>query len=277
MSITEEHIFFECGGTQLFAVIFLPEEKLQLRDGYVICSPFAEEKKSSQRMLVDSARVLASKGFPILLFDYYACGDSEGDFKDVSLTTWIQNARSARIFLKGKASLIQVGFIGLRLGCYIAISASKKLNEMPTTVFIEPVFDPKTYFKKILRQKLMKELITDGKTSSRRESLIQQLTDNISIDFDGYEIGSTFYNDLLQHKDQAADLKQHDIQTLLIHVTPTGKTSRNFQKIIAGGSPNERLHFKKIQLDPFWERIDNPVYQPVIDEVTKFLMLQNES
>src|SRR5690554_6501744 len=159
MSNNEEHIFFGCGDRQLFAAIFLPEEKLQLHEGYVICSPFAEEKKSSQRMLVDLARGLASKGFPILLFEYFACGDSEGDFKDASLTTWIQNASSARILLEKKASLRKVGFIGLRLGCYIALSASKKLNGMPTTVFIEPVFDPKTYFKKILRQKLMKELL----------------------------------------------------------------------------------------------------------------------
>ena len=54
---------------------------------------------------------------------------------------------------------------------------------------------------------------------------------------------------------------------MLIHITPTGKISRDFQKIIEVGSNNKKLGFKNIQLDPFWERIDNPAYQSVIDEV----------
>ena len=155
----------------LFAAFFFPEKKSQPAEGFVICSPFAEEKKSSQRMLVDLSKNLAEKGFAVLLFDYFACGDSEGEFRETSLTSWIQNTLDAITLLKTKIAIEKVWLIGLRLGCFIALSASKKHKEISRTILIEPVLNPKIYFKRTLRQKLMKELITDGKTTSRRDTL----------------------------------------------------------------------------------------------------------
>ena len=268
--INQEHIFFESRGRQLFAVFFLPENELPEVAGCVICSPFAEEKKSSQRMLVDLAGALAECGMPVLLFDYMACGDSEGEFREAGLTTWIQNTCDAVRLLKERSAVDTVELIGLRLGCFVALSAWKECQGISDTVLIEPVLDPKNYFRLALRQKLMKELITDGKTSSRRDELINRLCANESVDFDGYEISPSFYADLESQEDLIPALKGQTIRSLIIHVTPTGKTSRNFQKIKQAASANEKLCLKQIQLDPFWDRIDNPVYQPVIDEIIRY-------
>lgn len=270
MRFRQEHLFFESQGRQLFAALFLPDPEIPATDGRVICSPFAEEKKSSQRMLVDLASTLAAGGRPVLFFDYLACGDSEGEFKEATITTWIQNTRDAVNLLKTRSSVEKVGLIGLRLGCYMALSALEECENGSTAVFIEPVLDPGTYFKQALRQKLMKELITDGKTSSRRHELINQLVASESIDFDGYEISPLFYADLQRQKDLTPTLKDHKTHTLIIHVTPTGKATRNFQKIMNVASSNKKLRLKRIRLDPFWDRIDNPVYQPVIDEIVAY-------
>ena len=149
----------------------------------------------------------------------------------------------------------------------MALSALKECVEISSTILIEPVLDPNNYFKHALRQKLMKELVTDGKTSSRRDELINQLAASESIDFDGYEISPLFYADLQRQKDLTPTLKDQVIRSLIIHVTPTGKATRNFQKIMNVASSNKKLRLKQIRLDPFWDRIDNPVYQPVIDEI----------
>ncbi|MGV8094279.1 MAG: hypothetical protein AB2L24_20665 [Mangrovibacterium sp.] len=277
MRFRQEHLFFESQGRLLFAALFLPDPEIFGTEGCVICSPFAEEKKSSQRMLVDLARTLAESGIPILLFDYLACGDSEGEFKEATITTWIQNTWDAVNLLKTRSTVEKVGLIGLRLGCYMALSVLKECENSSATVLIEPVLDPGTYFKHALRQKLMKELITDGKTSSRRDELINQLTASESIDFDGYEISPLFYADLQRQKDLTPTLKDHGIHTLIIHVTPTGKPTRNFQKIMNEASLNEKLCLKQIRLDPFWDRIDDPVYQPVIDEIAGLKVVSSES
>ncbi len=116
----------------------------------------------------------------------------------------------------------------------------------------------------------MKELITNGKTSSRRDELINQLTESESVDFDGYEISALFYADLQKQEDLTPTLKDLGIRTLIIHVTPTGKATRNFQKIMNEASLNEKLNLKQLRLDPFWDWIDNPVYQPVIDEIVGY-------
>jgi exosortase A-associated hydrolase 2 len=277
MIFSQEHLFFESQGRQLFAVLFLPDPEIPATEGRVICSPFAEEKKSSQRMLVDLAGTLAAGGRPVLLFDYLACGDSEGEFKEATITIWIQNTQDAVNLLKTRSAVEKVGLIGLRLGCYMALSALNESENGSTAVFIEPVFDPGTYFKHALRQKLMKELITDGKISSRRDELINQLAASESIDFDGYEISPLFYADLQRQKDLTPTLKDHKTRTLIIHVTPTGKTARNFQKIMNVASSNKKLRLKQIRLDPFWDRIDNPVYQPVIDEIVRLEVASSET
>ena len=268
--INQEHIFFESQGRQLFAALFGPGPGIASSAGCLICSPFAEEKKSSQRMLVDLSKTLAECGMPVLLFDYLACGDSEGEFREAGLTTWIQNTKDAVNLLKERTTVDRVGLVGLRLGCFVVLSAWKECPGISNTVLIEPVLEPKNYFKLVLRQKLMKELITDGKTSSRRDVLIDRLSANKSVDFDGYEISPSFYTDLQKQEDLIPSLKEHGIQSLIIHVTPTGKTSRNFQKIKQMASSNGKLCLKQIQLDPFWDRIDNPVYQPVIEEIVQY-------
>ena len=265
--IRQEHLFFASEGQQLYGVVYHPQSKKKQAVGFVVCPPFAEEKKSSQRMLVDLAKQMANAGYTTFLFDYFACGDSDGDFKDATLSIWIKNTLDALKHLKQHTDIDSIGLIGLRLGCFIALSTINKKERISQGIFIEPVLSPETYFKRSLRQKLMKELITDGKTKSRRSDLINQLNHNKSVDFDGYEISPSFYSDLLTQKDQASKLELIDIDSVLIHITPTGKISRDFQKIIEVGSNNKKLGFKNIQLDPFWERIDNPVYQSVIDEV----------
>ena len=265
--IRQEHKFFESEEQQLFGAIYHPQCENKQSIGFVICSPFAEEIKSSKRMMVDLAKQMAETGYTVFLFDYFACGDSDGDFKDATLSIWIKNTWDAIKYLKQHTDVKSIGLIGLRLGCFIALSVINECEDITKSILIEPVFDPETYFKRSLRQKLMKELITDGQTKSRRNDLIDQLNNNKSIDFDGYEISSSFYSNLLIHKNQIPDLLSVDIDLVLIHITPTGRISRDFQKIIEAGSENKRLSFKKIQLDPFWERIDNPIYQPAIDEV----------
>jgi alpha-beta hydrolase superfamily lysophospholipase len=70
-------VFHEAGGTKLV----------------VFCHGFHGQKSGDSRRFVIAARTLAEHGISSLRFDQYGCGDSEGDFKDVSFDDWVATTR----------------------------------------------------------------------------------------------------------------------------------------------------------------------------------------
>ena len=64
----------------------------------VICPPFAEEKKTSYRVLCEQATALAVSGVPVLRFDYSGTGDSPGKFEEGDLDVWSDDIRAASEF-----------------------------------------------------------------------------------------------------------------------------------------------------------------------------------
>ena len=98
----EKQVFFKSNGFNLFSVFYEPESfsSSLSRKAYIICHPFAEEKKSSHRILVELAHALVKKGFFVLLFDLRGCGDSEGDDSDITISAWQQDIKNAISYLK---------------------------------------------------------------------------------------------------------------------------------------------------------------------------------
>ena len=271
--IKQQSYSFESYKESLFAELFIPTTN-SLSKAYVICAPFAEEKKSAHRSLVDLAKSLSEKGFPVLLFDYSGCGDSSGEFCDATLTNWIKDINNAISFLKEKTGIKHTGLIGLRLGAYLLLQ--KGISPCDEYVLIEPVINPSKYFRQILRQKLMKELITDGKVSSNRNELVRNLGQQQSIDFDGYEISPAFYDELKQYSGLEVNISSVHKPTLFLHISHTGKISREVEKFHPSLEENNNILFRQLKLEPFWERIENAQYNPMIDEVVNFCTHNHE-
>ena len=269
----QQSYFFESCKESLFVELFVPTTN-SLSKAYVICAPFAEEKKSAHRSLVDLANSLSEKGFPVLLFDYSGCGDSSGDFGDATLSAWIKDINKAISFLKEKTGIKHTGLIGLRLGAYLLLQ--KGISPCDEYALIEPVVNPSKYFKHILRQKLMKELITDGKISSNRNELVRNLGQQQSIDFDGYEISPTFYEELKQYLGLGEEIRSLHKPTLFLNVSHTGKIRREVEKLQPYLEENDHIVFRQLKLEPFWERIENAQYSLMIDEVVNFCVHNHE-
>lgn len=66
----------------------------------VVCHGFTGSKEGGGRAIA-MAEELGSRGYATLLFDFSGCGDSEGDFADVSLTRHIGDVKCSVDFCRG--------------------------------------------------------------------------------------------------------------------------------------------------------------------------------
>ena len=265
----EKALFIE-GDVRLFGFLFLPEPELRKTIGFVVIHPFAEEKKSSHRTLVELSRELYKKGFPVLMFDLRGCGDSEGDFASIRLSDWLTDIDRAISVLKLHTQLLKLGIIGLRLGAYLSLCYTSLHPNISEYIWIEPVIKPLDYLRKSLRHKLMKELCTDGAITSTRDSLLQNLQHNISIDFDGYEIGSGLYHDLAaeQERETIAKKPEHIPKGLVVSISMNGKETKAVQEIRALWP---ELNYDTVQMELFWNKVDDVDNEKLIFTICNYL------
>lgn len=270
LSNMEEQLFFSNGSTSLFGVLYQPLKSKN--KGYLLIHPFGEEKKSSQRTLVEIAETLCKAGFFVFIFDLRGCGDSEGTFNEATVSGWVSDIEYAMSFFQNRTKLQNIGIIGLRFGAYLSMIYCNKTskNNIPL-ILIEPVLHPLDYLRKSLRHKLMKELCTDGKVLSRRDNLLDQLDKAISVDFDGYELSAVFYKDMVsinKQFDSYSFLK--NIQNgYLISISLTGKISKDALEII---NTNLQLPNKMIKMELFWDKVDEVINDELISEVLGYCL-----
>ena len=110
----EEQILIPSGTGTLSAVLYLPSGTP--RGSILFCNPLFEERKSSQRIMVECARTLCSDGLMVLRFDYRGCGDSTGDFEEFTTDDWLCDINIASQYLAKRARTGNPGLLGLRLG-----------------------------------------------------------------------------------------------------------------------------------------------------------------
>jgi len=63
------------------------------------------------------ARALAGSGWGVLQVDLFGCGDSDGEFRDASWKTWVDDLITAFDWLQERVGG-RVGLVGIRLGDY---------------------------------------------------------------------------------------------------------------------------------------------------------------
>lgn len=267
----EKALFIETD-IRLFGFLFLPEPEKRRPIGFVVIHPFAEERKSAHRTLVELSRELYHNGFPVLMFDLRGCGDSEGDFGTVRLSDWITDIDAAVHTLRSYIQSSDIGIIGLRFGAFLSIYYSSLKTDMKEYIWIEPVLHPLEYLRKSLRHKLMKELCTEGTVVSNRNELLQNLQNNTNIDFDGYEISSAFYMDL-QHEHEKLTINeklQNIRQGFVVSVSMNGKMTKSVRELLTW-KPD--LKYEIVQMELFWNKIDEADNQLLILKIKDYLIL----
>lgn len=201
-TLKEEAFFFENEGIRLFGMLHHPcpgkgNDKPAAKAGFVFCPPFADEAFRTHRELVVYARFLAGNGYPVLRFDYHGCGDSEGDFHNVTLSAHISDIRRGMTLIKEKCDLDWVGLLGLRFGGALAAGAAAQDERANALILWAPIVDGKKYFQFLIQSQMAHELGNFGKVSSNRRSIIQRLEEGRSFDLMANRISPELYREFL--------------------------------------------------------------------------------
>jgi alpha/beta superfamily hydrolase len=137
---------------KLFGIYHPAQIRTSCDAGVVLCYPTGQEYIRSHRSLVRLAEFLSSAGFHVLRFDYYSCGDSEGDCHQGSIRRWVDDISTAVNELNGGYDLEKVCLVGLRLGGALAMMAGANRGDIESIVVWDPVIDGAMYLSELRHQ-----------------------------------------------------------------------------------------------------------------------------
>jgi len=234
----------------LFGFLFQPKIKnINNRKGVIFCDSLMDEKYFSHRVLVNFARLLQANGYFAFLFDYYGNGDSEGDFENTKLDTYLSDVKAAAASLMEVAGVEEVCLLGLRFGAVFASLFAAEEKRVERLILWSPVIDAGKYIYDSLRSNLNAQFAAYKKIRFNRDQLVEQIKNNILVMVDGYGISRDFYLGLSQVNLEEIKMRS-EMKTLLIDISKnTGALQREPEMIFRGSSQYKGT---VVQDDPFW-------------------------
>src|SRR3990170_8017954 len=247
----ETPFFFANGTYRLFGILHEPEKRSR-GTGYVLCYPFAEERLWAQRVYVDFARELSRRGDPVLRFDYTGNGDSEGNFEEADVETWLSDIGCAIRMLKTMVpGLDGVGLVGLRFGATLAALAAER-NDVARLILWDPIVDGNQYMQEILRSNLMTQTAIFKEIQKDRRRLVQDLTEGKTVNADGYEISWKLYEGISDIRLNERTIR-HGNRCLIVQIDNRGGPIR--EKILDLGRKIANSSVVNVREEPFWREI----------------------
>ncbi|HXW15197.1 MAG TPA: alpha/beta hydrolase [Terriglobia bacterium] len=110
-------------GKTLRGMMHLPVPPLKRpAPAVVLFHGFTGHRMESHGLFVKCSRALAKAGIASLRFDFYGSGESDGEFREVTLSGEIADGRAAVAFMRGQEEINpeRVGLLGLSLGGAVA-------------------------------------------------------------------------------------------------------------------------------------------------------------
>ena len=123
--------FHTAGAKTLRGVLHLPAQPLPGPvPGVVLFHGFTGNRMESHGMFVKCSRALAEAGVASLRFDFYGSGESDGEFRQMTLSGEIADGRAAVAFMRKQSGIDpeRVGLLGLSLGGAVAATLAAAIE-----------------------------------------------------------------------------------------------------------------------------------------------------
>jgi len=256
-------------GYALFGMEYSPHETP--RGGVILCPPCFEERKSSHRPFVETARALAAGGWHVLRLDLTGCGESDGTFRDGSIGVWVCDMERAMAHSRKAAAEGPLVLLGLRLGAAISWLAACRSGGVDGLALWEPVVNGREYLEQELRKKLARDMMTTGRARVSRRDLFDSLERGEEVDFDGYPIVPSLYRELLQ-TDILSGPAPATRSVLVLEIGAASGPSQRaeaIQKRLAAEGRSCLL--RNVYTQPFWNLVGLCDIGTVITETTSWL------
>ncbi|MEI6633652.1 MAG: alpha/beta hydrolase [Chlamydiota bacterium] len=150
--MTQEPVIFENQGRKIFGMLHIPEPPhAPPFPALVMLHGFTGHKIEPHQLFVKAARRFASEGILTLRFDFRGCGESEGNFEDLTIEGEIGDALKALDYVRGRGGVRRdrVGLLGMSLGGSIAACVAgmePERDSLRCLVLWAAVADPRRAF-----------------------------------------------------------------------------------------------------------------------------------
>ena len=187
------------GNKNIFAVLHTPRS-ITKKKGIIFIHPYAEEKQYIDRIFVHFARLLCSRGYFVMRFDFYGCGDSEGNFEELTFESQISDIQSISNQFTRDTGIGEISLFGVRLGASIAIQYAGIDKNVSDLILWSPIVNGAEYAETLLRNKIFASFTENKKVSKGK--ILNDLHSEGRIDIGGYYLTKNYYdylNDLNVH------------------------------------------------------------------------------
>jgi len=193
MSYTRQPFYLDGVQGKLFCIYYSPSEVA--RSTVVVFSPFAEEMNKSRRMLSQQANLLAEHNVSVLLFDYFATGDSEGDFADATWDIWVRDIDVIFDYLLDKG-IENINILALRMGALLTTAIHEKYHQnIDKVIYWQPFMNGELLMTQFYRLKLAADMLGQ-KSGLTLKDIKSQLQEGQHVEISGYSLNPELANGL---------------------------------------------------------------------------------
>jgi len=260
----ESSVQFDSDGHVLRGVLHRPAS--EPKAGLVFVHPFAEEKKCSHRVMVEMARAAAAMGCAALRFDLRGCGDSDGEFPEVTLDDWRGDVRRAFAYARDELGCEAYALLGLRLGATLAVEVAEEELELACLALWEPVVDGTRYITHTMRRSMMRRKLTTHEGGGEATEAPDE-SDTGEVDFDGYLVMPEV-REALSEIDLLSKAKAYPGPALILNLTPRQKAAAPMEELASTYVSGE---VRIVRQEPIWSTVGLVDPAPTITATTEWL------
>jgi len=172
-----EPFYFDSHGHALFGCYHAPAPGAMRDCAVLLCYPLGHEYLQSHRSYRQLARHLAESGFAVLRFDYFGCGDSEGDDGQGGIDCWLRDIAAALAEVGEKSRCSRLCLVGARMGATLVMLAGSQYGGVDAMVLWDPVVSGKTYVQEMFaaHREMLRRSHVKVKAGSSDETMIELL------------------------------------------------------------------------------------------------------
>lgn len=139
--MTEQFRELKVDGQRIAASMHLPDATPA--PGVVMCHGFTGQRMEAHFLFVKAARAMCRAGLNVLRFDFRGSGESEGRFRDMTISSEIADALAALDVMRAEPTVDgeRIGLLGLSLGGLVAACAAARDSDVTALVLWSAVAD----------------------------------------------------------------------------------------------------------------------------------------
>lgn len=233
----------------------------------ILVPPFAEEMNASRRAYTALSIALSERGIASLLFDFYATGDSEGEFADSDWDRWQADLQAMIAHARTHYAPERLQLLGLRSA---ALLIAEFIHTQPNTdidqiLLWQPVLKGREQVEQFFRLRLAANMMLDnGQKAAQREttqSLRELAKLEGSVDVAGYTLSRNLIQSLEQRELLSPLLQASDCPAIhWLDVSnmsaPRGERASVLQQLQQAG---RQLQYCAVDGKRFWAVMEAPI------------------